>query len=247
MTSHRCVLIRHGETEWSRNGRHTGRTDLALLPEGEAQVTSLAPTLTGFEFATVLTSPLLRARQTCALAGLDEGAEVDPDLVEWDYGTVEGLTTPDIRRGQPGWDLFEDGAPGGESADQVGVRVDRVIRRVRAVPGDVACVAHAHVLAGARRPLDRSAGVLARSFALAPASVSVLGWEREQPVISAVEPALSAPARSAGRWPGLSRPARPLAVGWRSIGRVGARDSARNRRRGPDHRAGGALRAAARA
>ena len=184
MTSHRCVLIRHGETEWSRNGRHTGRTDLQLLPVGEAQVTGLAPLLADFEFTTVFTSPLLRARQTSALAGLDGGAEVDPDLVEWDYGAFEGLTTPEIREGNPDWDLFDDGAPGGETADQVGIRVDRVIRRVRAAPGDVACVAHGHVLRvlGARWiGLPASS---ARSFALAPASLSVLGWEREQPVIA---------------------------------------------------------------
>lgn len=183
MTSQSCVLIRHGETEWSRSGRHTGRTDLELLPVGETQATGLAPILAGFEFTTVLTSPLLRARQTCALAGLDQGAEVDPDLVEWDYGTFEGLTTPEIRRDSPGWDLFDDGAPGGESADQVGIRVDRVIARVRAAPGDVACVAHGHLL----RVLGvRWVGLVAssaRSFALDPASVSVLGWEREQPVI----------------------------------------------------------------
>jgi probable phosphoglycerate mutase len=184
MTGHRCVLVRHGETEWSRTGRHTGHTDLALLPEGEAQIVRLAPLLAVFEFSSVLTSPLLRARQTGALAGLDERAEIDPDLVEWDYGSFEGLTTPEIRVDHPGWDLFDDGAPGGESATQVGIRVDRVIRRVRAAPGDVACVAHGHVLRvlGARWiGLPASS---ARAFALAPASVSVLGWEREQPVIA---------------------------------------------------------------
>ncbi len=183
MTGHRCVLIRHGQTEWSRDGRHTGSTDIQLLPEGEAQAAGLAARLDGYQFTTVLTSPLLRARQTSALAGLDEGAEVDPDLVEWDYGSFEGLTTAEIRLDHPGWDLFDDGAPGGESADQVGVRVDRVIRRVRNAPGDVACVAHGHVLRvlGARWiGLTASS---ARYFALDPASVSVLGWEREQPVI----------------------------------------------------------------
>ena len=155
-----------------------------LLPEGEAQADALAPMLAGYQFATVLTSPLLRARQTCALAGLGEGAEVDPDLVEWDYGAYEGLTTAEIRRDHPGWDLFDDGAPGGRAADEVGRRVDRVIGRVRAVPGDVACVAHGHVLRVLAARWIGLAAAGGRSFALGPASVSELGWEREQPVIA---------------------------------------------------------------
>lgn len=186
MTSypHRCVLIRHGETEWSRNGRHTGHSDLPLLPEGEAQAAALAPRLAGAEFAAVLTSPLLRARATCELAGLGGDMVVEPDLCEWDYGTYDGLTTEEIRAERPGWDLFSDGTPGGESAADVGARVDRVIQRVRSEPGDVACVAHAHVLRvmGARwLGLDPEA---ARLFVLSPASISELGWERSQPVIS---------------------------------------------------------------
>jgi len=102
-SGHRCLLIRHGETEWSLNGRHTGRTDLPLLPEGEAQARALRPKLAAFELAAVLTSPLLRARETCALAGLEPLATVDPDLAEWDYGAYEGLTTPEIRQTRPGW------------------------------------------------------------------------------------------------------------------------------------------------
>jgi broad specificity phosphatase PhoE len=184
MTGPRCVLIRHGETEWSRNGRHTGRTDLPLLPEGEAQAEALAPKLSAYEFATVLTSPLLRARETCELAGLGEGAIIDPDLSEWDYGAYDGLTTAEIRIDRPGWDLFDDGAPGGESADDVRIRVDRVIDRVQATSGDVACVAHAHVLrVMAARWIGLEAPV-ARFFALDPASLSELDWERDQPVIS---------------------------------------------------------------
>ncbi len=145
---------------------------------------ALAPSLSRYRFATVLTSPLIRARATCRLAGLGEGAIVDPDLSEWDYGIYEGLTTAEIRRRCPGWDLFDDGAPGGERAQDVGRRVDRVIARVRAVPGDVACVAHGHVLrvmAARWAGLKASAG---RSLALRPASLGELGWEREQPVIS---------------------------------------------------------------
>lgn len=179
----RCVLVRHGETAWSRSGRHTGRTDLHLLPEGEEQAKALGPALAPYAFTSVFTSPLLRARETCALAGLERGAVTDPDLAEWDYGAYDGLTTAEIREGRPGWDLFTDGAPGGETADQVAARVDRVIARVRAIDGDVACVAHAHVLrmfAARWIGLDPCGG---RSFVLAPASLSELGWEREHPVV----------------------------------------------------------------
>ncbi len=185
MTESRCVVIRHGETEWSRSGRHTGRTDLALLPEGEEQASALGPSLKGYRFTTVLTSPLIRARETCRLAGLGRAAVVDPDLAEWDYGSYEGLTTAEIRRQRPGWNLFDDGAPGGESAAEVGRRVDRIIERVRSVSGDVACVAHGHVLrvmAARWVQLEPSA---ARFFALGPAALGELDWEREQPVIAA--------------------------------------------------------------
>ena len=180
---HRCVLIRHGETEWSLTGRHTGRTDLPLLPEGEEQVRGLRPTMAAYDFAAVLTSPLRRARDTCELAGLGEGALIEPELAEWDYGSYDGVTTDEIRRDRPTWELFADGAPGGETAAQVGERVDRVIARVRAVDGDVACVAHSHVLRvmGARWiGLDATAG---RSLVMGPAAFSELGWEREHPVI----------------------------------------------------------------
>jgi probable phosphoglycerate mutase len=183
MIGQRCVVIRHGETEWSRSGRHTGRTDLPLLPEGQAQARELAPLLEDLEFAMVLTSPLARARETCQLAGLGSGAVVDPDLAEWDYGTYEGLTTAEIRQERPEWDLFQDGAPGGEMAHEVGARVDRVIERILASPGMVACVAHGHllrVLAARWIGLDAAA---ACHFALSTASIGELGWDREQPVI----------------------------------------------------------------
>jgi len=183
MNRHQCVLVRHGQTEWSRDGRHTGRTDLGLLPEGVAQAQALGPRLAGYRFTEVLTSPLRRARETCELAGLGEGAIVDPDLADWDYGAYEGLTTPEIRSQRPGWELFADGAPGGETATDVGARVDRVIQRVRSVPGDVALVAHSHVLrvlAVRWIGLDPGGG---RELVIRPASISELGWEREHPVI----------------------------------------------------------------
>jgi probable phosphoglycerate mutase len=184
MNGHRCVLIRHGETEWSRDGRHTGSTDLPLLPEGEAQARALRPRLAPYRFAAVLCSPLLRARETCELAGLGDGAVSDPDLAEWNYGAYEGRRTLEIRAERPGWDLFDDGAPDGEDAAAVAARVDRVIGRVRVVPGDVACVAHSHVLrvlAARWIALEPTAG---RALVLSPASVSELGWERERPVIT---------------------------------------------------------------
>ncbi len=184
MIGDRCVVIRHGETEWSRTGRHTGRTDVGLLPEGEEQARALRPRLAGYRFATVLTSPLIRARRTSELAGLGPGSLVDPDLAEWDYGEYEGLTTAEIRRERPGWDLFDDGCPGGEDADSVGRRVDRVIDRVRAGSGDVACVAHGHVLRVLAARWVGLAAPAARALSLGPAALSELGWEREQAVIT---------------------------------------------------------------
>jgi broad specificity phosphatase PhoE len=178
----RAVLIRHGETAWSRDGRHTGRTDIPLTPNGEVEAAALAPRLAGRMFSRVLVSPLSRAAETAKLAGLDD-PEVTPDLVEWDYGDYEGRTTVAIREHRPGWDLFTDGAPGGETLSQVAARTDRVISEIRAGTGDVACVAHAHVL---RVLAVRWLGVdpvSARYLVLGPASISVLGWEREQPVL----------------------------------------------------------------
>jgi probable phosphoglycerate mutase len=179
----RCVLVRHGETEWSLDGRHTGRTDLPLLPEGEAQARALRPRMTAFAFSAVLVSPLLRARETAVLAGLDRDMVIDPDLAEWDYGAYEGITTAQIRTTRPGWELFDDGVPDGESVHDVAARVDRVIARVRSVAGDVACVAHSHVLrvlAARWIGLDPAVG---RSLVLDPAAFCELGWDRERPVV----------------------------------------------------------------
>src|SRR5687767_6226973 len=139
-------LIRHGETEWSRSGQHTGLTDLPLTETGRRAARALAPTLAAESFALVLTSPLTRARETCELAGLGGRAEVDRDLLEWNYGEYEGLTTAQIRDRRPAWLLFTDGAPGGERPDDVGRRVDRLIARARTAPGNVAMFAHGHVL-----------------------------------------------------------------------------------------------------
>jgi probable phosphoglycerate mutase len=189
------VLIRHGETEWSRSGRHTSYTDLPLTGHGEAQARSLAPLLASRDVVRVLTSPLRRARHTAELAGLDDTG-IDPDLVEWDYGGYEGVTTPDIHRERPGWDLWTDGVvPGpeghpGETAQQVGDRADRVLARVDATladgdGGDVVLVAHAHflrVLTARRLGLPPADGAL---FQLATGTVSGLGSEHGRHVLTA--------------------------------------------------------------
>ncbi len=180
----RLVVVRHGATEWSRSGRHTGRTDLPLLAEGRDQARELGRRLAGHRFDLVLSSPLARARETCELAGFGPEAQECGDLREWDYGDYEGLTTDAIRERRPGWSLWTDGVPGGETAAEVGARADRVIAMVRSRAGDVLAFAHAHLLrvVGARWVgLDPSAGAL---FTLAPATVSVLGWGGDGAVIT---------------------------------------------------------------
>jgi probable phosphoglycerate mutase len=173
------TLVRHAETEWSLSGRHTGRTDVPLTDGGREKARALAEQLRGRSFARVLTSPLSRAAETARLAGFSD-AEPDPDLMEWDYGDDEGLTTPQIRaeRGA-GWLLWHDGAAGGEVADDVGARVDRVIARVTAEDADVLIFAHGHVLrVFAARWLEQPAGFGAR-LVLGTGTLSVLGYEHD--------------------------------------------------------------------
>ncbi len=176
-------LIRHGETPWTILGRHTGRTDLELTSRGRRQAALLGRRLDGRPFALVLASPLARALETCRLAGYGDVAELEPDLQEWDYGAHEGRTTAEIRTERGGWTLWTDGVPGGETADEVGQRADRVIARASTANGDVALFAHGHLLriVGARwLGLAASGGGL---LALDTGSVSVLGLERERRVI----------------------------------------------------------------
>lgn len=176
-------LIRHGETEWSRSGRHTGRTDVPLTDAGRRQAVTVGRRLAGRRFALVLTSPLARARETCELAGYGAVAEVTPDLQEWDYGIYEGRITEDVRKTEPGWSIWTTPVPNGESPEEVGDRARRVIARALAANGDVALFAHAHVLrilAATWLGLPAADG---RRFALGTASISVLGHERETPVI----------------------------------------------------------------
>jgi probable phosphoglycerate mutase len=180
----RLVVVRHGATEWSQSGRHTGRTDLPLLDEGRQQARELGRRLGGHHFSLVLTSPLRRARETCELAGFGPVVEECQDLREWDYGDYEGRTTDEIRSGRPGWSLWRDGVPGGETAREVGDRADRVIAAVRAQDGDVLAIAHAHVL---RVVAARWVGLPAADGALltlSTATISVLGWEREVAVVN---------------------------------------------------------------
>jgi broad specificity phosphatase PhoE len=179
-------LARHGETAWSLSGQHTGLTDLPLIERGERNARNLGSRLAGLTFAKVFTSPLQRATRTCELAGFAAAAEVDRDLVEWDYGDYEGLRTAEIHDKRPEWQLFRDGCPGGESPDQIGARADRVVSRVRAVKGDVLIFSSGHflrVLAARWLGLEPVNG---RLFMLKTASLSALGYENElsQPVIS---------------------------------------------------------------
>jgi len=178
-------LARHGETAWSVSGQHTGLTDLPLTARGERNARQLGERLGGLTFAKVLTSPLQRAARTCTLAGFGAAAEVDHNLLEWNYGDYEGRRTAEIHAERPDWQLFRDGCPGGESPDQVGVRADRVVSRVRAVQGDVLLFSSAHflrVLAARWLGLEPGAG---RFFVLSTASLSALGYEHNlsQPVI----------------------------------------------------------------
>jgi broad specificity phosphatase PhoE len=177
------VLVRHGETDWSRDGKHTGHTDVRLTERGQEQARVVGDALRSRDFAVVLTSPLSRAVETCRLAGFGDRAEQRDDLTEWDYGAYEGRTTPEVREERPGWTLWRDGVPGGEPIEQVAARVDRVIEEIRVADGDALLFAHGHVLrvlTARWLALEPGAGAL---FALDPATLSTLGYEREMPVI----------------------------------------------------------------
>jgi broad specificity phosphatase PhoE len=178
-------LVRHGATEWSENGRHTGRSDIPLVDEGFRQAERLRSRLAAQRFQLVLSSPLQRAVETARMAGFETGLELDPDLAEWDYGEYDGLTTAQIRERNPGWVLWETGGPGGETPEQVGARADRVVARLRQAAGNVLVFSHGHflrVLAIRWLGLAPSAG---RHLYLGTAGMGVLGDERETPVLGA--------------------------------------------------------------
>ena len=183
MPAQSVCLIRHGETEWSLNGRHTGTTDIPLTEHGRNVARQWKPVASQQTFALVMTSPLQRARETCELSGLGQQTEVDNDLREWNYGEYEGLTIKQIQAQRPSWLIFTDGCPGGESPDQIQARIDRVIKKVRGVQGDVALFSHGHFLRcfGARwLGLRAEEG---RFFLLDPATVSVLSYYRGIPAV----------------------------------------------------------------
>ena len=177
------LLVRHGETEWSASGKHTGRTDIPLTAEGRRQAELLRERLTGLSFARVLTSPLQRAAETCRLAGLGEAAETRDELLEWDYGRYEGLTTPEIRAEVPDWSLWRDGCPDGEKAADVGRRVDPLVAELRSLEADAIVFAHGHLLRVLTATWLTLAPETGAHFALSTAAVSILGLERETPVM----------------------------------------------------------------
>jgi broad specificity phosphatase PhoE len=190
------ILVRHGDTEWSQNGRHTSRTDLPLLPSGIERARSLELVLAELEFARVLSSPLRRALETAALAGFGDRVEITQDLTEWDYGEYEGLTSDEIWRDHPGWTLWADGAPAGESPDEVAARADRLVAEAVQANGDVLMFAHGHILrVVVARWIGERPAVGAR-FKLDPATISMLGHEHDVRVVErwnapAGEPLLS--------------------------------------------------------
>jgi len=179
-------LIRHGQTEWSLSGQHTGQTDLPLTPKGEVRASQLAPILGGIEFSEILTSPLRRARQTCELAGLGSHSRIEPDLVEWNYGKYEGLTSDEIQKDHPNWNLFHDGAPGGESPIEVSQRADRLISRLSALTGNVALFSHGHFFCSFATRWIELPIVEAEHLELSTSSISILGFATHHPEIRVI-------------------------------------------------------------
>lgn len=182
-TGRQLFVIRHGETEWSRTGRHTGRTDVPLTAKGELDARRLGEAMRSVELDVILTSPLVRARATCELAGFGDRMELVPDLREWNYGDYEGLTSEEIELRAPGWLVFADGCPGGERPADVGARVDGVLARVREIPGNVALFAHGHLL---RVLVARWLGLPApgaTQFLLDTSTLSILGYYRDIPAV----------------------------------------------------------------
>ena len=179
----RVVAVRHGETEWSASGQHTSRTDLPLIEAGRQQARELEPLLRGVSFSRVVSSPLKRALETCELTGLGDRVELRDELHEWDYGEYEGLTTPQIRKQRPDWNLWRDGCPGGETPDQISARADDLLALLQEAEGNVVVFAHGHILRVlAARWIEMPVSAGAR-LALSAGAISVLGHERETRVI----------------------------------------------------------------
>ena len=176
----KIFMIRHGETEWSRSGQHTSRTDLPLTPNGEAVARQLAGRLTGKQFAHIFVSPRQRAQQTCQLAGLGTTAQVEPRLSEWDYGDYEGLTSPAIHKERPGWTIYRDGCPNGESPDQIAARADSLVSDLRKLTGDIVVFSHGHFLRVLGIRWVAQPVLEARHFGLDTASISILSYEHDR-------------------------------------------------------------------
>ncbi len=171
-------LARHGETEWSKSGQHTGRTDIALTAKGEADAKKIGARLAGIQFSHVFSSPLQRAHRTAELAGY--APAVEPGLLEWNYGDYEGLKTAEIRKNRPGWDLFQDGCPGGESVNEVCERVDQLVERLKGLGGNVVLFAHGHILRVLAARWVRQPVAFGRALLLSTATVSILGFNHQE-------------------------------------------------------------------
>ncbi|MGZ8533666.1 MAG: histidine phosphatase family protein [Candidatus Binatia bacterium] len=179
----KIYLIRHGETEWSRSGKHTGYTDVSLTDHGRQTARMLQPVLARQQFVLVVTSPLQRARETCELAGLGKVAVIEPDLMEWNYGEYEGLTTKQIQSAKPGWSVFHHGSPSGETPEQVAGRADRVLAKVRATDGNVALFAHGHILRVIAARWVNQPPSFGEHLLLDTATLSVLGYYYDSPAL----------------------------------------------------------------
>ncbi len=182
----RLYLIRHGETEWSLSGRHTGRTDIALTANGADEARELGKRLQGIPFAHVLTSPLKRALQTCELTGLGHVREIEPDLAEWDYGDYEGRSSADIRKGRPDWNVYRDGCPGGEMPAQVAVRADRLIARLCELDGNIALFSHGQIGSAIAARWIGLAVIEAQHFELGTASLSIFSLDPHHPTVPVI-------------------------------------------------------------
>ncbi len=184
-THHKIYLIRHGETDWSLSGRHTGRTDIPLTEQGQIQAKQLADYLKGLGVQKVFSSPSQRAKETCRLAGFLSHAIIDEELHEWDYGEYEGMTTAEIRKSAPLWTIFSQGAPGGESIGDMGQRVNQVMGRLRSIPGDVLIFSSGHFLRSLAARWLGMPVAFGEHLVLSPASISILGFEKEVPALLA--------------------------------------------------------------
>ncbi len=207
MSSAQVYFIRHGETAWSLTGQHTGRTDIALSTHGEDEARELSPRLAHLQFSRVLVSPRLRARQTCALAGLGQQTEIEPDLAEWDFGDYEGLLSVDIRKLRPDWDAWRDGSPGGEMPADVSVRLDRLIARLNTMHGDIALFSHGQLGASLAARWIGLPVFDGRHFILHTASVSILSHDASHPDLRVIARWNDAPGKKKSQIP----PAKPVA------------------------------------